>query len=323
MVACQAGNDSPQNPRILRHMLASSVTVPPRECTHSSPPPLNHLLSPRVQHRSVLLVQHGAPAPKSQFNVRRAESDIFGQVRNAQQIQHLKAFITGELAACRQSLIADQQVSMRNMMASLEGRLEAEIRQRNDLVKQIGDVEGYVRFSEKCFSNTCLRLESRLDSLASQQTFKYAEYHRSRNETLARFEHFAECMSALSQEWRSMELRLASFLPVTQHSGSAEQQPKNTSGQKHGVPKSVLSAAPASAGRHVPQSEEPEFGEIQRTRADIATSYGMLPEESMRVKALEVVMMSMQQQEQERIRCWQQHICERQTAGNIPEFESK
>mmetsp|Transcript_46888 Transcript_46888/g.93345 ORF Transcript_46888/g.93345 Transcript_46888/m.93345 type:complete len:365 (+) Transcript_46888:61-1155(+) len=306
-------------PRAINTSLSS-----PRQLTHSVKL-LEPLPSPLVQYRSVLPVQRRKSEPESPFCDRKTTSHESGKVFNAEQSKHLKALITNELQVCRQALIADQH-EMRKLIATLEAKLEAEIHERSGLVKQAGDIEAQLHRLDGGFSKAYLHLESRVDSLASQQISQNAENRQSKHETLAYFELHSESLKALERDWRSLEARLASILPVneslaaTDHNGSAAYNPKGRGGQESDVCEPLLIAAPATAERCMPQSAKyrginpggPAHEEIQ-ARTDTTPSPGMPPEKSMRVKALEMALASMQQQEQEQIRGLQQRICQLET----------
>jgi hypothetical protein len=238
-----------------------------------------------------------------QLDERRVEGS--GQAFNSQQIQHLKALIASELQMCRQSLIADQRVAMKNCMAALETRFEAVIQERHDL-----DKSANLQRLEERFSNTRLHLDTRLDALASQQMSKYLEYRYFQQETLTWFERFAESINVLNQERHSMKLMVANILPVnepvakTEHHGSAE-------------PDATERGMPESTTYHGITSSLPERGEMQHERSNAAPSPGATPgatpKKSARVKAVEMAVASMQQHEQEQIRSLQQQICELQS----------
>jgi len=312
-------------PRAINTSLSS-----PRQLTHSVKL-LEPLPSPLVQYRSVLPVQRRKSEPESPFCDRKTTSHESGKVFNAEQSKHLKALITNELQVCRQALIADQH-EMRKLIATLEAKLEAEIHERSGLVKQAGDIEAQLHRLDGGFSKAYLHLESRVDSLASQQISQNAENRQSKHETLAYFELHSESLKALERDWRSLEARLASILPVneslanTDHNGSAAYDLKGRGGQESDVCEPLLIAAPATTERCMLQSTMysnvgitpggPAPEKIQ-ARADATPSPGMPPEKSKRVQALEVALASMQQQEQEQIRGLQQHICQLETVQLI------
>lgn len=271
---------------------------------------LKHPVSSLVHERSVPPpLQCRGSEPESQLDARMVESHGFGQVFNAQPTLQLKAFITGELQACRQVLIADQQVEMKNFMAALEARFQAKFQECIDLVK-----------------SSYLHLESRIDSLAYQDVSKCAELREFKHETLAHLERFAECLQVCNQEWHNMETKLASILHVnepvasTKPHGSAAHDLEGTCGRKHNVVESRSIAPNAAFESRVPNSimyhgitsGEAEHGQIIKVRTNTAPSPATPPKKSTRVKALEMALTSMAQQEQEQIRCLRQQIREAQ-----------
>lgn len=271
---------------------------------------LSHPVSPLVPRAVPPSLQCRGPVPESQLDARMVESHAFERVFNAQPTLQLKALITGEFQVCCQALIADQQVEMRKFMAVLEARFAAKIQECNDLVK-----------------SSYLRLESRIDSHASQQTSKYAEYRQFKHETLTFFERFAESLQVRNQEWRNMETKLASILSVnepvasTTPHGSAAHDPEDTCSHRHNVVESFSIASKAEFESHEPKrfmyhgitSGEAEQGRIIKVRTKTAPSPGTPPKESMRVKALEMALTSLVQEENKQIRCLRQQICEAQT----------
>jgi len=311
------------NPRPLKPGMCSSATLVQGEQRHS-PKSSRHAPVPLI-HRSCLQSprENSPAAPK--LNAPMVGSYGFGQAFNAHQIQHIKALITSEFQISRQALIAEQQVAMKNFMTAFEARFEANVRECSKPVNQIGDIEACLHRMDAGLKSTILRL----DSLAARQMSRDTEYQQFQHEALAFFEHLTESLDALNQEQCSMELRLASILPVNQpvarteqphRCGSAEHDPNN-SGQKGALSNSLwLATSAAGSERFEPQStifhgissEAPQREESPQAHTDTAPSPEMPAEKSMRVKALAMALTSMDQQEQERIRCFQDQIQELQ-----------